>query len=81
MSLIVFIIILSNLHLKHNRMVRFLDAFLDALLMRTNGKLETVIFCAETNIDIYLHWRSFLLHGKRYIKYINSAFLYGAFQR
>ena len=27
--------------------------------MRCNGKLETTIFCKETNNDIYLHWRFF----------------------
>ena len=54
MSLIVFIIILSNLHLKHNRMVRFLDAFLDALLMRTNGKLEQSFFVQKL-ISIYIY--------------------------
>ena len=34
-------------------------SFLDVLLMRCNGKLETTIFCKETKNDIYLHWRSF----------------------
>ena len=34
-------------------------SFLDVLLMRCNDKLETTIFCKETNSDIYLHWRSF----------------------
>ena len=34
-------------------------SFLDVLLMRCNGKLETTIFCKETYNDIYLHWRSF----------------------
>ena len=34
-------------------------SFLDVLLMRGNGKLETTIFCKQTNNDIYLHWRSF----------------------
>ena len=34
-------------------------SFLDVLLMRCNGKLETTVFRKETNNDIYLHWRSF----------------------
>ena len=34
-------------------------SFLRVLLMRSNGKRETAFFCKETNIDIYLHWRSF----------------------
>ena len=33
-------------------------SFLDVLLMRCNGKLETNISCKETNNDRYLHWRS-----------------------
>ena len=33
--------------------------FLDVLLMRNNGKLETITFCKEANNNIYLHWRSF----------------------
>ena len=34
-------------------------SFLDVLLMRCNGKLETTVFRKETNNGIYLHWRSF----------------------
>ena len=34
-------------------------SFLDVLLMRQNGKLETTIFRKETDNNIYLHWRSF----------------------
>ena len=34
-------------------------SFLDVLLMRCHGKLETPVFRKETNNDIYLHWRSF----------------------
>ena len=34
-------------------------SFLDVLLMRCNGKLETTAFRKETNNDIYLHWRFF----------------------
>ena len=34
-------------------------SFLDVLLMRCNGKLETTVFRKENNNDIYLHWRSF----------------------
>ena len=34
-------------------------SFLDVLLMRCNGKLETTIFRKEANNDICLHWRSF----------------------
>ena len=34
-------------------------SFLDVLLMRCNGKLETTVFRKETNNDINLHWRSF----------------------
>ena len=33
-------------------------SFLDDLLMRWNGKLETTTFGKETNSDIYLHWQS-----------------------
>ena len=28
--------------------------------MKYNGKLETTVFCKETNNDIYLYWRTFL---------------------
>ena len=35
-------------------------SFLNVLLMRRNGKLETTVFPKETNNnDIYLHWRYF----------------------
>ena len=34
-------------------------SFLDVLLMRCNGKLETTTFRKETNSDIYLHCRPF----------------------
>ena len=34
-------------------------SFLDVLLMRCNGKLETTIFCKENNNDTCLHWTSF----------------------
>ena len=37
-------------------------SFLDALLMRCNGKLETTVFRKETNNDIYLHWEIFCSH-------------------
>ena len=40
---------------EHNGMI----SFLDILLMRCNGELETTVFRKETNNDIYLHWRSF----------------------
>ena len=33
--------------------------FLDVLLMRNNGKLETTTFRKEANNNIYLYWRSF----------------------
>ena len=36
---------------KHNGKI----SFLDVLLMRCNGKLETTVFRKETNNDIYLH--------------------------
>ena len=39
------------------RMVKI--SFLDVLLMRNNGKLETTVFRKETNNNVYLHWRSF----------------------
>ena len=34
-------------------------SFLDVLLIRNNKKLETNVFCKESNNNIYLHWRSF----------------------
>ena len=34
-------------------------SFLDVLLMRCNGKLETTVFRKETNNDISFHLRSF----------------------
>ena len=48
-------------------------SFLDVLLMRCNGKLETTVFRKETNNDIYLQWRSFapMTLEKRYLKDIN----------
>ena len=39
---------------EHNEKI----SFLDDLLMRWNGKLETTVFDKETNNDIYLHWQS-----------------------
>ena len=35
------------------RMVKI--SFLDVLLMRNNGKLETTVFRKETNNNVYLH--------------------------
>ena len=45
-------------------------SFLDILLIRNNGKLETTVFHKETNDDKYLHWRYFapITWKKRYIK-------------
>ena len=34
-------------------------SFVDVLLMRIHGKLETTVFRKETNNDIVTHWRSF----------------------
>ena len=34
-------------------------SFVDLLLMRIHGKLETTVFRKETNNDIVTHWRSF----------------------
>ena len=34
-------------------------SFLDVLLMRIHGKLETTVFRKETNNVIVKHWRSF----------------------
>ena len=34
-------------------------SFLDVLLMRIHGKLETIVFRKETNNDIVTHWRFF----------------------
>ena len=34
-------------------------SFLDVLLMRIHGKLETTVFRKETNNDIVKHWRYF----------------------
>ena len=34
-------------------------SFLDVLLMRIHGKLETTFFRKETNNVIVKHWRSF----------------------
>ena len=34
-------------------------SFLDVLLMRIHGKLETIAFRKETNNDIVTHWRFF----------------------
>ena len=55
--------ILNNFHqnikftyeVEHNGKI----SFLDVLLMRCNGKLETTVFRKGTNNNIYLHWRSF----------------------
>ena len=42
-------------------------SFLDVLLTRSNRKLETTIFCKETNNDIYICIAGLLLllHGKK----------------
>ena len=41
-------------------------SFLDVLLMRCNGKLDTTVFRKETNNDIYVHWGSFApMTGKK----------------
>ena len=46
---------------------------LEVLLMRSNGKLEAMVFRKETNDDIYLHCKVFCSYNmeNRYIKDIN----------
>ena len=45
----------SKYEVEHNGKILFLDV----LIIRCNGKLNTIVFHKETNNDIYLHWKSF----------------------
>ena len=56
-------------------------SFLDVLLIRCNGKLETTVFRKETNNNIFT-LEIFFSHNmeKRYIKDINWASLYSLFE-
>ena len=53
--------ILNKFHenIKFTYEVEHTISFLDVLLMKSNGKLETNVFCKETNNDLYFHWRSY----------------------
>ena len=37
----------------------FMLSFLDCLLVRRSGSIDSAVFRKETNTDIYLHWDSF----------------------
>ena len=53
-------------------------SFLDVVLMKNNWKLETTVFCKETNNEIYLHFSYYM--DERYIKDINWASIYSVFE-
>ena len=38
-------------------------SFLDVLLIRSNSLISTEVYCKNTNMDIYINWKSFALNN------------------
>ena len=38
-------------------------SFLDVLLIRSNSLISTKVYCKNTNMDIYINWKSFTLNN------------------